>query len=119
MSFPDSAMEKWIYEIWGCPTWQEERPSFLLERALQEQLIAKYAFLLLTNFAIGLGQNKVIDGLFHSFALTLYWKVLQERLLFIIFSGCAAQRGLWPPRYTRFRDLSQRCATVGRTPLDG
>jgi hypothetical protein len=35
-------------------------------------------------------------------------------LLFIIFSGSAAQRGLWP----RFRDHTQRRAIVGRTPLD-
>jgi hypothetical protein len=62
-------------------------------------------FYSLRNFATDLGQNKAIEGLFHSFALTLYWKVLQEKLLFIIFSGSAAQRGLWPPRYTRFRDL--------------
>jgi hypothetical protein len=37
-------------------------------------------------------------------------------LLLLIFSGCAAQRGLWPPRHTRFLDHSRR-ATVGRTPL--
>jgi hypothetical protein len=35
--------------------------------------------------------------------------------LFIIFSGFAAQRGLWPPRITRFLDHTQRRATVGRT----
>jgi hypothetical protein len=35
-----------------------------------------------------------------------------------IFSGCAAQRGLWAPRITRFLDHIQRRATVGRTPLD-
>jgi hypothetical protein len=33
-------------------------------------------------------------------------------------SGSAAQRGLWPPRPTRFLDHTQRGATVGRTPLD-
>jgi hypothetical protein len=38
--------------------------------------------------------------------------------LFIVFSGSAAQRGLWPPRFTRFLDNTQRRATVGRTPLD-
>jgi hypothetical protein len=32
-------------------------------------------------------------------------------------SGSAAQRGLWPPCHTRFRDHKQRRATVGRTPL--
>jgi hypothetical protein len=37
---------------------------------------------------------------------------------FIIFSGFAAQRGLWPPRHTRFLDHTQRRATVGRIPLD-
>jgi hypothetical protein len=34
----------------------------------------------------------------------------------IILSGSAAQRRLWPPRYTRFLDHTRR-ATVGRTPL--
>jgi hypothetical protein len=36
----------------------------------------------------------------------------------IIFFGSAAQRGLWPPRHTRFLDHTQRRATVGRTPLE-
>jgi hypothetical protein len=35
----------------------------------------------------------------------------------VFFSGSAAQRGLWPPRHTRFRNYI-RHATVGRTPLD-
>jgi hypothetical protein len=35
-----------------------------------------------------------------------------------IISGFAAQRGLWPPRITRFFEHTQRRATVGRTPLD-
>jgi hypothetical protein len=35
----------------------------------------------------------------------------------IIFSGSAAQRGLWPPRHTRFLDHTQRRTTVGRTTL--
>jgi hypothetical protein len=34
------------------------------------------------------------------------------------FSGSASHRGLWPPRSTRFRDHTQRRATLGRTPLD-
>jgi hypothetical protein len=38
--------------------------------------------------------------------------------LVIIISGSAAQRGLWPPRYTTFLDHTQGRATVGRTPLD-
>jgi hypothetical protein len=36
----------------------------------------------------------------------------------VCFSGSAAQRGLWPPRTTRFRDQTQRRATVGTTTLD-
>jgi hypothetical protein len=32
-------------------------------------------------------------------------------------SGSAAQRGLWPPRHTRFLDHTQRRAIFGRTPL--
>jgi hypothetical protein len=35
-----------------------------------------------------------------------------------IFPGSAAQRGVWPPRITRFLDHTQRRATVSRTPLD-
>jgi hypothetical protein len=43
--------------------------------------------------------------------------VFKQIYLFIL-SGCAAQRGLWPPRIMRFLDHTQRRATVGRTPLD-
>jgi hypothetical protein len=53
--------------------------------------------------------------------VTRDWRELRNEelndLLFIIFSGSEAQRGLWP-RITRFRDHTQRRATVGRTPLD-
>jgi hypothetical protein len=38
--------------------------------------------------------------------------------LFIIFSGLAAQRGLWPPHITKFLHHTQRRASVGRSPLD-
>jgi hypothetical protein len=38
-------------------------------------------------------------------------------LFIIIVYGSAAQRGLWPPRTTRFLDHT-RNVTVGRTPLD-
>jgi hypothetical protein len=37
---------------------------------------------------------------------------------FVCFSGSVAQRGLWPPRTTRFLDHTQRRTTVGRNPLD-
>jgi hypothetical protein len=37
--------------------------------------------------------------------------------IFIIISGSAAQRGLWPSR-SRGYLITQRRATVGRTPLD-
>jgi hypothetical protein len=42
------------------------------------------------------------------------------KLLFfiIISSDSAARRGLWPPRFMRFLDHTQRRATVGRTSLD-
>jgi hypothetical protein len=43
-----------------------------------------------------------------------------EGYLSIIFSGSAAQRGLWPPPARGFliTDYTQRRATFGRTPLD-
>jgi hypothetical protein len=44
--------------------------------------------------------------------------LLFHDIIIIIFSGSAAQRGLWPPRITRFLVHTQRRATVGRTPLD-
>jgi hypothetical protein len=37
-------------------------------------------------------------------------------IIVIIFSGSAAQSGLWPPRHSRFLDHTRR-VTVGRTPL--
>jgi hypothetical protein len=43
---------------------------------------------------------------------------VHQIIIFIIYSGSAAQRGLWPPRFTWFLDHTQRRVTVGRTPLD-
>jgi hypothetical protein len=40
-----------------------------------------------------------------------------DSMMFIIFFGTAAQRGLWSPRHT-FLDHTQRHVTVGRAPLD-
>jgi hypothetical protein len=34
-----------------------------------------------------------------------------------MFSGTAAERGLWDPRHTRYLDHTKRRTTVGRTPL--
>jgi hypothetical protein len=42
---------------------------------------------------------------------------LNTVIITINFSGTAAQRGLWPPRSQGFL-ITQRRATVGRTPLD-
>jgi len=40
--------------------------------------------------------------------------------IYIFFFGSAAtQRGSWPPHSRGFLDHTQRCTTVGRTPLDG
>jgi hypothetical protein len=39
-------------------------------------------------------------------------------IIIIIISGTAAQRGLWPPRHTKFLDHTQRRATVCRALLD-
>jgi hypothetical protein len=39
-------------------------------------------------------------------------------IIIIIMSGSAAQCGLWPPPSTKFRDHTQRRATVSRNPLD-
>jgi hypothetical protein len=41
-----------------------------------------------------------------------------HEFIIIIISGSAAQRGLWPPRHTRFREHTQWRAIVGRTPLN-
>jgi hypothetical protein len=39
-------------------------------------------------------------------------------IIIIIICGSAAQLELWPARITRFLHHTQRCATVGTTPLD-
>jgi hypothetical protein len=39
-------------------------------------------------------------------------------IITVVFSGSAAQRGLWSPRSRSFRDYTQRRATVARTTLD-
>jgi hypothetical protein len=43
---------------------------------------------------------------------------MTSHMMFVCFSGTAAQRGIWRPRSTRFLDHTQRRTTVGRTPLD-
>jgi hypothetical protein len=52
------------------------------------------------------------------FMCSLLFVHLMDHILCIIFSGSAAQRGLWPPRSRGFRDHTPRRATVCRTPLD-
>jgi hypothetical protein len=52
-----------------------------------------------------------------SINLTLMELILHILLLLLLLLLSLAQRGLWPPRHTRFRDHTQRRATVGRTPL--
>jgi hypothetical protein len=47
-----------------------------------------------------------------------YINITTDNYYFFIFSSSAAQRGLWPPRFTRFLHHTQRRATFGRTPLD-
>jgi hypothetical protein len=46
------------------------------------------------------------------------WSFTHCIIIIIIFSGSAAQRGLWSPRSTRFLDHTQRRTTFGRTLLD-
>jgi hypothetical protein len=53
----------------------------------------------------------------------VYYRVLlccavHTLYFFLSVSGIAAQRGLCPPRITRFLDHTQRRATFERTPLD-
>jgi hypothetical protein len=48
----------------------------------------------------------------------LWYILLIIIIIIIIFSGSAAQRGLWPPRSRSFVITQKRRATVGRTPLD-
>jgi hypothetical protein len=55
---------------------------------------------------------------YHNTAIKNFDIGMKYIILFIIFCGSAAQRGLCPPRITRFLDHTQRRATVGRTPLD-
>jgi hypothetical protein len=50
-------------------------------------------------------------------SVTFIFKYIKYKYI-IIFSGSAAQRGLWPLRITRLLDHTQRRTTVGSTPLD-
>jgi hypothetical protein len=54
------------------------------------------------------------QGLLISYLVSL----LHIIIIIIIFTGSAGQRGLWPPRHTRFLDHTQRRDTVVKTPLD-
>jgi hypothetical protein len=67
------------------------------------------------TFQKGLCSTVLVNNLILAVLEQEVWRFVH---LFIIFSGSAAQRGLWPPRHTRFLDHTQRRATVGRTPLD-
>jgi hypothetical protein len=49
---------------------------------------------------------------------TQFPSMVNGNFYFVIFSGSAAQRGLWPARFTRLLDHTHRRSTVGRTPLD-
>jgi hypothetical protein len=49
--------------------------------------------------------------------LTRYHYTKYTRIYLYFLSGSATQRGLWPPRHTRFLDHTRR-VTVGRTPLE-
>jgi hypothetical protein len=52
---------------------------------------------------------------------SINFSVMDNRMSHVVVCCCsdsAAQRGLWPPRTTRFRDHTQRRATVDMTPLD-
>jgi hypothetical protein len=52
---------------------------------------------------------------------SINFSVLDNRMSHVVvccFYDSAAQRGLWPPRTTRFRDHTERRATVGMAPLD-
>jgi hypothetical protein len=48
--------------------------------------------------------------------VTTFSKYPYTNYYYFIFSGSAAQRGLWPPRHPRFLDHIWR-AILGRTPL--
>ena len=60
-----------------------------------------------------MGFNSAFKGLIVPFDVSMSY------LASFPFSfGAAAQRGIWPPSFTRFLDRTQRRTTVGRTPLD-
>ena len=44
--------------------------------------------------------------------------VLYHLYIYIFSCGAATQRGSWPPHSWGILDHTQRCTTVGRTPLD-
>jgi hypothetical protein len=76
-----------------------------------------------TTFVWNISHSKKDLARCHKFPSILYVYVsiyVKCMLLFfvIIFSGSAAQRGLWHPRIKRFLDHTQRRATFGRTRLD-
>jgi hypothetical protein len=50
--------------------------------------------------------------------ILFYFILFYFILFYFIFSGTAAQRWLWPPRFSRFLDHTKRRVTVGSTPLD-
>jgi hypothetical protein len=66
----------------------------------------------------------VLLGYSCSYQLHVNWSLNKSQLMegdrccHFFSSGSAAQRRLWPSCTMRFRDHTQRCATVSRTPLD-
>jgi hypothetical protein len=60
----------------------------------------------------------ILNVMHHSVGMSHIRPIIIIIIIIIIISGCAAQRGLWPPHHTRFHDHTQRRTTVGRIPLD-
>jgi hypothetical protein len=59
-----------------------------------------------------------VVGCINRFSSYISMEKVHQSPNLLFFSGSAAQRGLWFPRFTRLLDHTQRRSTVGRTPLD-
>jgi hypothetical protein len=92
------------------PQWKE--PTISINKRLP---LPRTEPLFLSRAAIVLIEDRIKD--IPDACVPTSSNAVRRKLFIFIFSGTAAQRGLWPPRPRGFL-ITQRHATIGRTPLD-
>jgi hypothetical protein len=92
-------------------SWMQNKQTYELNQNVTQFL--RHTFLIEPTVA---AKNTDLS-LLYSFVYGIAVTIVTYKKKFI-FSGSAAQRGLWLPRNKGFSDHTKQRATVGRTPID-